>query len=576
MENTQSKINLLEEQNSKLLAEITNLKKENAEIPELRKKFAEVEAENAKVKAENTKLKQTLEEHESRFTKLECDVSLIKEQNSQDKDTNNSQNSQVPILPDINSDNTPTKDILLLIESQPEEKEAITPDPIPETEHSSIQVQRSESKSLTESETSTTSLPQDQDITDDDTAETLDFIETVYKESVSKEIVERIREKKMRDQEALSTPQAQAQSITSPELSVISSQIKIPYNQKVEQGLIHELFEFIRGTDFMSLQNLKKPPLNSIFIKQISEIPVDTDLPPSSVPHLALLFGKAEKTGRKEKLRWYYYSEEYEKKVLNLSSEKNISDQMARTQIYDEMMQYLPGIKREYLRKMTQKARTIYTLFNGVGKDKIEYITYSVDAISSLTGTQIQNIINLYSEELDAKVSSSESQKLIGVKNSSRVHGQPKSDIETKVYEETLSEMEKRSYLKPLNCLPSEEEQTQAIQNFMNKVPCIHLENTLIQEGKHQYNGYWTSYNCICPLCKKQYQWVLGKWWVNRQGQKLYFLTCDNSKSDDTGILLETMSPHNHTETCSCFTPMSEQSSQVLAIPDQSLITCPS
>ncbi|CAG8575597.1 7746_t:CDS:2, partial [Diversispora eburnea] len=89
--------------------------------------------------------------------------------------------------------------------------------------------------------------------------------------------------------------------------STIPSEIKIPYNQKVEQGLIHELFEFIRGTDFMSLQNLKKTPLNSIFIKQISDIPVDIDLTPGSAPPLAHLFGKAEKTGRKEKLRWYYY-----------------------------------------------------------------------------------------------------------------------------------------------------------------------------------------------------------------------------------------------------------------------------
>ncbi|CAG8733210.1 3778_t:CDS:2, partial [Acaulospora colombiana] len=52
---------------------------------------------------------------------------------------------------------------------------------------------------------------------------------------------------------------------------------------------------------------LVKTPLNSITIKQISDVPVDIDLTPGSVPHLAHLFGKAEKTGRKEKLRWYYY-----------------------------------------------------------------------------------------------------------------------------------------------------------------------------------------------------------------------------------------------------------------------------
>jgi hypothetical protein len=46
-------IDSLRELNAKLLAEIAKLRKENAEIPELREKlliFADVEAENAKLK----------------------------------------------------------------------------------------------------------------------------------------------------------------------------------------------------------------------------------------------------------------------------------------------------------------------------------------------------------------------------------------------------------------------------------------------------------------------------------------------------------------------------------------------
>src|SRR4051794_39105844 len=78
---------------------------------------------------------------------------------------------------------------------------------------------------------------------------------------------------------------------------------KIPYNQKVEQDLICELLEFIRCHDSISLPN-------SISSKHIPDVPVNADLIPGSVPHLAHLFDKAEKTGWKEKLRWYYYSEE--------------------------------------------------------------------------------------------------------------------------------------------------------------------------------------------------------------------------------------------------------------------------
>ncbi|PKY13974.1 hypothetical protein RhiirB3_379700 [Rhizophagus irregularis] len=72
------------ELNSKLLAEIAELRKENAEIPELREKllkFAEVEAENAKLKqiieenarrdSENAELKSRVGELEARLALLE-------------------------------------------------------------------------------------------------------------------------------------------------------------------------------------------------------------------------------------------------------------------------------------------------------------------------------------------------------------------------------------------------------------------------------------------------------------------------------------------------------------------------
>src|SRR5256714_9668986 len=74
----------LRELNAKLLAEIAKIRKENAEIPELREKllkFAEVEAENARLKqiieentrrdAENAELKSRVGELEARLALLE-------------------------------------------------------------------------------------------------------------------------------------------------------------------------------------------------------------------------------------------------------------------------------------------------------------------------------------------------------------------------------------------------------------------------------------------------------------------------------------------------------------------------
>jgi regulator of replication initiation timing len=64
MANTQSKIDLLEEQNSKLVSEITELREKNAILL----------AENIEVKADNVKLKQALEKYEVRFANLEHSI----------------------------------------------------------------------------------------------------------------------------------------------------------------------------------------------------------------------------------------------------------------------------------------------------------------------------------------------------------------------------------------------------------------------------------------------------------------------------------------------------------------------
>src|ERR1044072_4675258 len=74
-------IDSLRELNAKLLAEIAELRKKNDKIPVLEKKFAEVEAENARLKqiieenarrdSENAELKSRVGELEARLALLE-------------------------------------------------------------------------------------------------------------------------------------------------------------------------------------------------------------------------------------------------------------------------------------------------------------------------------------------------------------------------------------------------------------------------------------------------------------------------------------------------------------------------
>ena len=83
-------IDSLRELNAKLLAEIAKLRKENAEIPELREKFlkfAEVEAENARLKQiieENARRDSENAELKSRVGELEVRLALLEQSSVMD------------------------------------------------------------------------------------------------------------------------------------------------------------------------------------------------------------------------------------------------------------------------------------------------------------------------------------------------------------------------------------------------------------------------------------------------------------------------------------------------------------
>ncbi|PKB92989.1 hypothetical protein RhiirA5_442697, partial [Rhizophagus irregularis] len=146
------------ELNSKLLAEIAELRKENAEIPELREKllrFAKVEAENARLKQvieENARRDAENAELKSRVGELEARLALLEQSSAMDG----------MALPFGQTHDVPDSVIDQLIN----------------------EIGRA---------------PSDLDGNE----EMVDSLDDVYKKCISNEIRERRREKKQRDQEAL-------------------------------------------------------------------------------------------------------------------------------------------------------------------------------------------------------------------------------------------------------------------------------------------------------------------------------------------------------------------------------------
>jgi hypothetical protein len=121
---------------------------------------------------------------------------------------------------------------------------------------------------------------------------------------------------------------------------------------------------------------------------------------------LARLYQKATRAGLRvtkanqdEILCWYKYAEGFENRVREIrSQDSSVTDLTARSRAYREVSQHLLGITEANLRKKTQKARNIYKVFVRIGINKIKRVkSYSANAISSLSNTQIQSIIDRFS-----------------------------------------------------------------------------------------------------------------------------------------------------------------------------------
>ncbi|CAG8616848.1 9303_t:CDS:1, partial [Cetraspora pellucida] len=150
-----------------------------------------------------------------------------------------------------------------------------------------------------------------------------------------------------------------------------------------------------------------------------------------SVQSLSDLFDKAIKSGQKQILCWYYYSLEFENKIKSLTADGKIKYKTARSKIYKEMKPFLPNITDVNLRKKTERARKILKLFGkgGVGIDKINYITYGASTISGLKDTQIQHIINQMASKTVTKC---HDQNNYEVSESAYLDNLPKAEISAK------------------------------------------------------------------------------------------------------------------------------------------------
>ncbi|CAG8453054.1 14752_t:CDS:2 [Cetraspora pellucida] len=390
---TQSTIKMLRELNIKLVSDIAELRKENAEILELRKKFAKTAKENA----ENAKL---------RDGKLNARIVELEKLENGDNSENvvNIPNSVIDHCINSNSKSLvdDTREIdQSLINTTPIKMENSNNTLASENTSNSDDVSNFDICQESENQYLTSPIPIEPKSSEN--MEIDDFLDSIHKEKVSKEIIQSIGEKKLRDKKKIITSQD-----TKSSLSV-----------KDGQGLIQELF-----TSELSLQESNIIQNHTIEIFKTGS-PEKSNIDKAS-QHLAQLCDKAfdaedgaNRANQEEILCWSIYRKDFKVQFNEIikNSRGKIGEKKARSLLYDsitkqlsiirkkrsqELGLHLPEISWDALYKKTQRAEKIYILFEKIGHDKIKYIkSYSVNSISKLTNDQIQQIINYSCKNID-------------------------------------------------------------------------------------------------------------------------------------------------------------------------------
>ncbi|CAG8700570.1 19772_t:CDS:2, partial [Racocetra fulgida] len=188
------------------------------------------------------------------------------------------------------------------------------------------------------------------------------FLDEVNKKRVGDEIRQCNREKKLQDNS------------------------RSPLNEKneQEQGLRHELFAYIEGKGSAT---------------QSRDKAFDIEIPEFSLE--AILKGSSEVTAQNVADLFRVAMKAYEDRIRDVKSTSIIDDQSARTMVYNEIKTLLPDITDVNLRQKMFRAKKIYVLFMGIGIDKIQVVSYSASAISSLNENQIHDIIKCFPQKAD-------------------------------------------------------------------------------------------------------------------------------------------------------------------------------
>ncbi|GES76226.1 hypothetical protein GLOIN_2v1840621 [Rhizophagus clarus] len=343
-------IDSLRELNSKLLAEIA----------ELRKKFAEIEGENDEIPELRRKVAER-KEPEQKNTELEARLAIV-EQSSVTVD-GQSKNDKEAITKQSAPSSCIYSNVEVKVEAESTEK-CFAEDFSSDDNLLSIPnySQRKQDQSLP-------SCVSDQKSSVDREMDT--FLDDAHKKSVSGGIRRRNKEKLLRETASLKVlPSAEnnlAVSLGNDKIESSTKTVSSGNDQMVSKK--SEEIEKTSRNQQKVIQDFDDSDEIELTKNQNIELDLIRDLQSGSI-----IASPSEI--RRDFVLGSLFKINFENKVVEIRRETGVTDKTARTQIYKEMLEHLAGVTPVSLRIKTLRAKKIRKLFgeNGVGIDKIKSI----------------------------------------------------------------------------------------------------------------------------------------------------------------------------------------------------------
>src|SRR6266496_987801 len=163
--------------------------------------------------------------------------------------------------------------------------------------------------------------------------------------------------------------------------------------------------------------------------------------------------------------------------------------------VYNEIKALLPKITDVNLHQKMSRAKKIYTLFTGIGIDKIQVVSSSASAISSLTETQVQDIVIFFSK---SSTDTDECQKVIGMTNR-HAHVTESSIVSISIAPIPLTHVSNSSGPVNSSVIPYEA-RAPYINVALKEYPYLSLFNS----DRHN-DGYEFRSSGLCPGCEKEH-----------------------------------------------------------------------